>query len=385
MPELASLDEETRDRIAAFAERLRQSISGWADRFVVLVRQQVPELTVLSDVQIRDNALAFLEDEVFELTSLRVPDDALRRSLAVMATERAALGISPEALTAEYQLGSRELLALTDSIAAEVGLPHELLIAVHDSTWEFANEAAAVFSRVQRELSVERARFDAERRAGFVRAVLLGRLADEQLRREAPLFGFDPRSTYVTLVARPGNAANAEALRRLIAVALKVVPSRLGFADMDTCLGCIAPARPAEVPGHIVAAGPALPLADQGQAFDDAMLALETAEHFGMGGVVGLEELGPKPLVLAAGQVAARLEARHLTALLASGTFGSEMLHTIRILLECNQQVDETARRLTVHPNTVRYREGRFREATGLDLKRTEDLVTTWWLLNRAT
>lgn len=41
------------------------------------------------------------------------------------------------------------------------------------------------------------------------------------------------------------------------------------------------------------------------------------------------------------------------------------------------------ARRLTVHPNTVRYRVKRFEQLTGLDLRRTEDLVTSWWLLNR--
>jgi hypothetical protein len=29
----------------------------------------------------------------------------------------------------------------------------------------------------------------------------------------------------------------------------------------------------------------------------------------------------------------------------------------------------------------VRYRVTRFRELTGLDIRRTHDLVTTWWLL----
>jgi DNA-binding PucR family transcriptional regulator len=31
----------------------------------------------------------------------------------------------------------------------------------------------------------------------------------------------------------------------------------------------------------------------------------------------------------------------------------------------------------------VRYRVHRFEELSGLDLSRTEDLVTAWWLLNR--
>ncbi len=36
-----------------------------------------------------------------------------------------------------------------------------------------------------------------------------------------------------------------------------------------------------------------------------------------------------------------------------------------------------------MHPNTVRYRVSRFQELTDLNLRRTEDLVTSWWLLNR--
>lgn len=53
---------------------------------------------------------------------------------------------------------------------------------------------------------------------------------------------------------------------------------------------------------------------------------------------------------------------------------GLNLLHRVTVGL--------TAIRLQVHANTVRYRINRFREATGLDVRRTEDLMTAWWLLN---
>ena len=54
---------------------------------------------------------------------------------------------------------------------------------------------------------------------------------------------------------------------------------------------------------------------------------------------------------------------------------------TVLTLLDQNQSIEETAAAMHLHRNTVRYRVTRFRELTGLDIRRTHDLVTTWWLL----
>ena len=87
--------------------------------------------------------------------------------------------------------------------------------------------------------------------------------------------------------------------------------------------------------------------------------------------------------MLSAPRVAAGLEERHLSGLTAAGRSSSEIEATMRVFLDCDQNVEVVARELTVHPNTVRYRLTRFRELTGLDVRRTRDLVTAWWLLNR--
>ena len=72
-----------------------------------------------------------------------------------------------------------------------------------------------------------------------------------------------------------------------------------------------------------------------------------------------------------------------MSALDAAGRSSTEIEATVRLYLDCDQQVPEVARRLAVHQNTVRYRLHRFTTLTGLDVRRTEDLVTAWWLLNR--
>ncbi|MFC8228867.1 PucR family transcriptional regulator [Streptomyces sp. NPDC057287] len=383
MPDLAALDDPARAAVVAAVARLRTLHDVFANRFLALVRRHVPGYAVLTDDDIRSSARRFMDILVSELSSLRVPDAALRDMLGEFAAERAAKGLPLDILAVGYQLGSRELLTLLDEIAAEVGLSPDLLLAAHDSTWEFSNEACAVFARVQHDLALERAHFDAERRSAFANGVLSGTLPGERIQRDAHLFGLSPQTHHVALAARAGTTEDADSVRRTIASALRVPADRLLLAQVGAVLGIVAPKSPEEVTEHLVAVCPPLPLDQLHTGFQEAVLALETARRFAMSGLVRLSGLGPRPLVLADARVAEGLCARHLAALDATGRSSGEIEETTRAYLECDQDVREVAQRLSVHPNTVRYRVNRFQELTGLDLHRTEDLVTTWWLLNR--
>lgn len=383
MPDLALLDEPTRRKVQGAVARLRGRKDCFGDRFLALAREHLRSYEVLSDEEIRVSAQRFMDTVVEELSGLRVPDAALREPLKRLAEQRAARGIPPEDQAVGYQLGSRVVLAMLDEVGAEAGLPWNLVLAVHDSTWEFSNEAASLFARVHHDLALERARFDAERRSTFAGGVLGGRLPAEQIGRDAALFGLDARACHVPLAARAASSESAAAVRRAIASALRLPADRLMSAEVGASLGFIVPSAPERVSGHLVGVGPAVPLDRLGDAFGEAVLALDTAERFGQSGLVRLAELGPRPLVLAAAPVAAGLAARHLAALDGPGRANTDIEETTRVYLECDQDVRETARRLAVHQNTVRYRVQRFHDLTGLDLKRTEDLVTTWWLLNR--
>lgn len=382
MPDLATLDEPIRATVVAAVQRLRTQREVFADRFLAQVRRHVPGYAVLSDAEVRASAQRFMDVLVSELSSLRVPDAALREMLGAYAVERAARGVPLDVLAVSYQLGSREMLILMDEVAADVGLPPELLLVVHDSTWEFSNEASSVFARVQHDLALERAHFDAERRSAFAGGVLSGAFPAERINRDAHLFGLDPQAHHVALAAKATSPVGADAVRRAIASAVGVAADRLLLAQLGAGLGFIVPKAPETIAGHLVAAGPALPLDRLDRGFDEAVLALETAERFEMSGVVRLADLGPRPLVLSDPRTATNLTARHMTALDTAGRANREIEETTRVYLECDQEVREVAQRLAVHPNTVRYRVNRFQQLTGLNMRRTENLVTAWWLLN---
>ncbi|WP_234010673.1 PucR family transcriptional regulator [Streptomyces sp. SPB074] len=383
LPDPAALDPAARAALAAAVDQLRGRGEEFADRVLALVRRRVPGHAALGSEDIRSCARRFLDVVLAELAVPRAPGAALRETLADFAGERVARGIPAEVLALAYRWGSRAMLALMDEAGAAAGLPPVLLLAAHDSTWEFTHEAAGIFARVQREQALERVRFDAERRAAFAAGVLGGTLPAEHIGHDARLFGLAPQARHVALAARTTSEAETESLRLAVAGALRLPADRLLLARVGAVLGFIAPRAPDAVTGHLVAAGPALPLDRLGTGFGEAVLALETARRFAMTGLVRLSSLGPRPLVLADPLTAGGLAARHLAALDGPGRSSEEIERTTRFHLECDQDVREVARRLAVHPNTVRYRVGRFQELTDLDLRRTEDLVTAWWLLNR--
>ena len=54
------------------------------------------------------------------------------------------------------------------------------------------------------------------------------------------------------------------------------------------------------------------------------------------------------------------------------------LVHTLNLYLECDCNVYQTAKELTVHPNTMNYRLKRIREVSGLDLKNPNQKVTIY-------
>ena len=127
-----------------------------------------------------------------------------------------------------------------------------------------------------------------------------------------------------------------------------------------------------------MAVGAPMQLSEVHESFVEAEEALAAATAFGIAGTVDLTAVGPLTLVTVADRVAARLADRYFGDL---GESFSEVEDTVLTLLDQNQSIEETAAAMHLHRNSVRYRVARFRELTGLDIRRTHDLVMAWWLL----
>jgi len=207
-----------------------------------------------------------------------------------------------------------------------------------------------VFARIQHDLAVERAHFDAERRSTFARGCSAVGCRPSRS-PDAHLSGLDPRALHVAVATRAAPSGAADAARRAIASAVRTPADRLLFVEIEANLGCIAPHAPEGVEGHLVGVGQTRTLDELDDGFDEAMLVPETAERFGLRGVVRLSDLCPRPPVLSAARTADGLSSRHLAALDGAGRSGHEIEETTRLYLDCDQHVGKVARRLTVHKN----------------------------------
>lgn len=77
------------------------------------------------------------------------------------------------------------------------------------------------------------------------------------------------------------------------------------------------------------------------------------------------------------------LEHRCFAAVDALGERAAALEPTLRAFLASGMRYEQTARELSMHPNTLRKRIDRYEELTGLDLRRMDDLVALWGALER--
>ena len=61
----------------------------------------------------------------------------------------------------------------------------------------------------------------------------------------------------------------------------------------------------------------------------------------------------------------------------------AEIAAGLRVLFESDMHVERAAEKLFVHPNTLRYRIGRFEEITGANLRSPRSALEVWWALQR--
>ena len=377
----AVADGALEDAIRTLAQRYLDHLEEHSEALAARMREEIAEYRTVAVSEIRSGIVAVLG---VVLTRLEPRFDANQlAALDELARRAAAEGFQLDALARGIELVAREVHRTIAADAHANGIDSGAVLVMYDSAWQFASDAAARISAINKDLAVELARHDNDRRADFLRAVLYGGVAPMRIQAEAPLFGLDPARQYRPIRARPASQREEEALTLAIQRTGSSVSGRAVLALLEGELVGLAPERPVVGDELLVAVGEPCELASAPPAFEATRAALDVAAAFGHRGVVALDELGPLPLALAADDLADLLTRSHLDWLDEDSHGDRAIAETVQTLLEHDQNVEEVAKVLHVHANTVRYRLGRFRELTGLDIRRTRDLVIAWWLLAR--
>jgi hypothetical protein len=360
---VAEVEADLDPMVAAVGDRIRADVPAF---------RRLPSGTL--EHAVRGNVGRALD----ALREVREPTaDELERA-ADVGRERAEQGLPVEAVLHAYRISVGAVWSRFGEVAREHGADVPSVLAFSETLWRWADAVMDVVATAHREVELEQAREEQQRRDAFVVALLTGGTDPTTLAADLRAHGLDAERRYVPFRAR---CAQPGGVKRRTALDLAGPDGLVTTLDHDA-VG-IAADRPDGAAGVTVGVGTAVEPAGLSGSFVAASRALTTALAFGQEGVFDLADLSVRPAILADDVLGDAFVARYLDPLGSLGRLGADLETTLRAWFDTGMRTDETARVLHLHPNTLRHRMKRFEDATGADLHRAADLVELWWALER--
>ena len=305
------------------------------------------------------------------LSESRGPSTAELDHYRAYGRGRAEMGIPLNEVLGVWRMSSREILEEVSVVARLERLPDDLILTMTNELLDTFDVAIRAYTAGHQEVELARVGREHQRRADFVRSLLLGISDPAEVGRAAASYGLDPRVTYVAFRSRSTAALSEPWLAEEVFV-----------ASVDGDIAGILATVPDIEDGPTVGVGDAAPLHGVAASFQQASRCLETAVAFGLRGVFNLDQLGILPAVVADPELGDRLVRRYLEPL-GSGTSAALLRETLECHLSNGQRVERTASAMFVHQNTVRYRLSRFSDLTGIELRSPVSSFELWWALQR--
>ncbi|MFF0609770.1 PucR family transcriptional regulator [Nocardia tengchongensis] len=353
-----------------------------AQRVVARARAEMPVYARLSATTIARSTESILERLARALLDSRPLHSEDLSALREFGETRARQGVSLADIQSGWRIAVREILAELTSAAHTGKVADRVLLESITDLLDLVDQASIAFSVAHREVEIAQARHDEQFRAEFTRALLLGTVGPAELQIRAQQLGLDTEGEYRAFRSRPDEDAASGALQGITS-RFSTVRGFVTTVDGDLA-GFVENSTPTG--SRLVAYGPATRLTDLDRSFRLATRVLATAQLFGLSGPLDLDRVGLLPAIAADTELGAELAHRYLDPL-GDGEAARTLIETAARFLDAGMRVDATAERLTVHPNTVRYRLARFEELAGTDLRSAGTALQIWWAIQhrRAT
>lgn len=295
-----------------------------------------------------------------------------------IGAERARQREPVDQMLESYRIGARELLGAIERVAVEHRAPAAVALRLSSQLWDFVDQLLSSTAAAHRQVELALARHDQDVRQAYLQGLLFGNLSAAQM-RAGSAYGLRADQRYYAIRARPTGEHQVAPLARMLHPA-PWAPGLLGTLDGD--LVGVLPELPPRAPLPI-GVGPAAKLASLPASFALASRALATAVLTDLTGPVTIEELSLLPAVVAEQDLGEALLQRRVDPVEKLGRAGAELLRTLDTYLDARLSVEQAARRLFLHPNTVRHRLRRYEQITQTDLRRPEHIAEVWWALRK--
>ena len=377
-------DSEQGVAAAAFSEEiLRRDADRFVEEIVAAIRAEVDGLSALPSDDLAELVSAEFARATDAITERRLPNENELAVSAATAANMARSGVAIDAVLRARRVAIRRSSELLREAGVEVGLDPDAQVECLYRMWEWADAIQVADAEAHRTAELEMDGTGDEQRAWFVRSLLLGTLTPSEVAGRASAYGLLPGSLYRAFRARHGPGGELRALRRAIEATGAADGFGVLMATIDGDLCGVVTRRPQLDGEGVVGLGPETDLSHLDSSFEVANRALETAVAFSCEGVMALEDLSLRPAVMSEGHLGERLVSRYVDPLHELGEFGATLEETVREYLDHGMRIDESAKALFVHPNTLRHRLDRFQQLTGADFRNTQDVLEIWWALER--
>lgn len=333
-----------------------------------------------------DAGVALELDEV--LRSARAGKNAVSAervtALSIVGEARARQGLPIDEMLRAWRIGIQIVVAEARRAAETTGTSQRELLDFVESILAWADVAMVATASAHRDAELQLAREDEERKAMFVRGLLLGTMSAAEAHALAPMYGVDPDAEFVAIRVAASDEVSVRDLEHALGFSV-ALPHRAGLSTLiDGDLAGFLHQHPlADIDAVVGVGGPAA-IDQLAESFRLASRALTAAKAFGLTGIHDISSLGARAAIAAEHQVGETLGARYLDPL-SSSTAGPEIITSLRAYFEAGMHVDRAAKRLFVHPNTVRNRLARFESLTHVSLRDPRVAFEVWWALERHT
>ncbi|MFH5821870.1 helix-turn-helix domain-containing protein [Georgenia sp. AZ-5] len=319
-----------------------------------------------------DGVLAHFAEAEFQLTSA---DLAFFHH---MGATRAREGVSIRDLVAVWRRLTERLQEEAYRLVAHVPNRGELLLRTVEITNQLDRGMLAMVSGYE-DAEIETDTAGLIRTGNTLMVLFSPETTSEHWETTLGSSGLDPASTYRVFRCRPtGDEPLARTVRYLRHHQRTCGVLRFGLADDDVVGIADAEVLDPPVPVGVSAA---VPPARFPAAFRTATRALRAALALGCPAASTMDDLGLIPAVLDDHDVGEAMHRRFIRPVLRGCADPESVLRTVMTFLDCHRSVSDTASRMHLHTNTVRYRVARFEDLTDSSLRNTGQLVQVWWAL----
>ena len=373
-------DSGSQARWEAFLDALIADRELLTKRVRESIRAQLPAYRLVGD---RELDWGFRIDLDGTLISARAGHEAVTdehlAGLIPVGETRARQGIPIQEVLLAWRIGVQVVIDRATEIGPQLEISPDEMLRFVRALIAASDRAMAIIASAHRGAELELAAREHERRAAVVHEALLGKLSPVVVRAHAESCGIDPACDYVAIRAEGSPEERAQRERRLGFQSAVTPRQGLGAIIDDDLAGFLLRPPSGQIP-FAVGVGPPRPVERLQESFELASRALNTMRAFGLVGAMELDALGLLPAIVSDRAVGDALVRRYLEPLASSQ---AEIAASLRVLFECDMHIEQAAEQLFVHPNTLRYRVGRFEEITGANLRNAKSALEVWWALQR--